>query len=137
MARAQASRVDPAAETAAEAAAEAAQEQPATGDTAAAEPDSADAAAVTADTATEIPDTADAATEGGEAALQRVRAAQQELAAARTQAAVQLPGGYVIATERLYVEGGARAHNAGDRVPVGNVERNGWQDKVRPPADGE
>jgi hypothetical protein len=45
--------------------------------------------------------------------------------------------GYVIATARLHTAGGARAHNPGDRVPVGNVDRNGWQDLVRPPAPGE
>lgn len=44
---------------------------------------------------------------------------------------------YVIATERLYVYGGARAHNPGDRVPAGNVERNGWADLVREPLPGE
>jgi hypothetical protein len=71
-------------------------------------------------------------------ARQRVLDAEAALALAREQAGARLPGGgYVIATERLYVPGGARAHNPGDRVPVGNVEANGWQAQVRPPADGE
>jgi hypothetical protein len=68
----------------------------------------------------------------------RVADAEAELAAARAQAAARLPGGgYVIATTALYVHGGARAHNAGDRVPVGNVVPNGWEILVRPPNDGE
>lgn len=71
-------------------------------------------------------------------ARQRVRDAQTALNAARQAAAGHLPGGgYVIATEPLYVAGGARAHNPGDRVPVGNVDRNGWPGKVRPPDAGE
>lgn len=38
---------------------------------------------------------------------------------------------YVIALEDLYVPGGfACAHRKGDQVPVDNVERGGWQDKV-------
>lgn len=36
---------------------------------------------------------------------------------------------YRIAKEDLFI-GRARAHQKGDRVPVDNVERNGWQDKV-------
>lgn len=73
-----------------------------------------------------------------EQAARRVRDAERELAAARDAAATRLPdGGYVIATEALYVPGGARAHRRGDRVPSGNVARNGWHGKVRPPGDGE
>ncbi|AYF31106.1 hypothetical protein CSH63_27435 [Micromonospora tulbaghiae] len=70
--------------------------------------------------------------------LRRVADAQAALDAAREAAAARLPGaGYVIATEALYVAGGARAHRPGDRVPVGNVVPNGWEHQVRPPADGE
>jgi hypothetical protein len=39
---------------------------------------------------------------------------------------------YVVATEPLFI-GTARAHNAGDLVPVENVEPNGWTDKVAKP----
>ncbi|MEV0805732.1 hypothetical protein [Micromonospora sp. NPDC050200] len=71
-------------------------------------------------------------------AAQRVVDAQAALEAARAAAAAQLPGAaHVIATEALYVPGGARAHLPGDRVPVGNVARNGWEHGVRPPRDGE
>ncbi|MFG3709213.1 hypothetical protein ACGF7U_31405 [Micromonospora sp. NPDC047670] len=71
-------------------------------------------------------------------AQRRVVDAQAALDAARAAAAAQLPGaGYVIATEALYLAGGARAHLPGDRVPVGNVARNGWEHGVRPPGDGE
>ncbi len=38
---------------------------------------------------------------------------------------------YVVAIAPLFV-GSAPAHQPGDRVPAENVERNGWQDKVRP-----
>ncbi len=38
---------------------------------------------------------------------------------------------YVVAKDELFV-GGVRAHNVGDLVPVDNVERNGWADKVKP-----
>lgn len=42
---------------------------------------------------------------------------------------------YVIALEDLYVPGGfAKAHSKGDQVPVDNVERGGWQDKVAKPS---
>jgi hypothetical protein len=47
------------------------------------------------------------------------------------------PGGYAIALANLRVPGGARAHRPGDRVPAGNIERNGWQELVRAPLDGE
>lgn len=71
-------------------------------------------------------------------AADRVRAAQAELDAAREAAAAGLPGGgYVIATAALHVAGGARAHLPGDRVPVGNVTRNGWEHLVRPAGPGE
>lgn len=85
-----------------------------------------------------VVDDAPAATSEAEQARQRIRDAEEQLERARGDAAAQLPGGgYMIATERLFVAGGARAHNAGDRVPVGNVERNGWQGQVREPVDGE
>ncbi|MFI6162242.1 hypothetical protein ACIA59_20150 [Micromonospora haikouensis] len=71
-------------------------------------------------------------------AQRRVVDAQAALDAARAAAAAQLPGaGYVIATEALYLAGGARAHRPGGRVPVGNVEPNGWHGLVRPPEPGE
>ncbi len=38
---------------------------------------------------------------------------------------------YVVAIAPLFV-GSAPAHQPGDRVPAENVQRNGWQDKVRP-----
>lgn len=40
-----------------------------------------------------------------------------------------LPPGVYTAIVPLYV-GGIRAHNPGDRVPVDNIIRNGWQEKV-------
>ena len=45
------------------------------------------------------------------------------------------PPPYYIATEALFIGGNqfARAHNAGDRVPVDHVDRYGWADQVRPP----
>jgi hypothetical protein len=57
--------------------------------------------------------------------------------AVRRVAATLPDGGYVIATAVLRVPGGAVAHRPGDRVPTGNITPNGWQDLVRPPADGE
>ncbi|MGC5664928.1 hypothetical protein ACN261_31560 [Micromonospora sp. WMMD723] len=76
--------------------------------------------------------------DGHDQAAQRVVDAQAALDAAREDAAARLPGaGYVIATQALHVAGGARAHLAGDRVPVGNVVRNGWEHLVRSPVDDE
>lgn len=42
---------------------------------------------------------------------------------------------YYIATRPLYIGGNpfARAHQAGDRVPVEHVDLYGWQHGVRPP----
>lgn len=36
---------------------------------------------------------------------------------------------YKIATKPLFI-GYARAHSPGDRVPVDNIARNGWEDGV-------
>ncbi|MEV6798540.1 hypothetical protein AB0M91_09350 [Micromonospora rifamycinica] len=64
--------------------------------------------------------------------------AQAALDAARADVVALLPAaGYVIATTSLYVAGGARAHLPGDRVPAGNVVRNGWENAVRLAEPGE
>lgn len=67
----------------------------------------------------------------------------EQTAAGTDQAAVNEPTQHVmptqqtagsepqwgVATEELFV-GGVRAHNVGDRVPLDNVDRNGWGGKV-------